>query len=84
MLGEESKDDSDSHTIFNEQNKCKASTEMVRIILSNCLHDGKMIATVCFPRNGYLKNKSLCGMLLSLETNSNILNLIQTCLPFDK
>jgi hypothetical protein len=46
MLGEESKDDSDSHTIFNEQNKCKASTEMVRIILSTCLH--RMEKSKCF------------------------------------
>jgi hypothetical protein len=29
----------DSHTIFNEQNKCKASTEIVRIILSTCLQE---------------------------------------------
>ena len=39
MLGEEAKDDSESHMTFNEQNECKASTEMVRIILSKCLHE---------------------------------------------
>ena len=50
MLGEESKDDSDGHTIFSKQSKCNASTEMVRIILSTCLHAmEKCYATVeCF------------------------------------
>ena len=47
VLVEESKDDSDSHTIFNEQNKCKSSTEMVRI-LSTCLHEMKKCETKVF------------------------------------
>ena len=76
MLCEESKDDSDGHTIFSKQNKCNASTEMVRIILSMYLHEmEKCCATVeCFklfpPVLGTFK--SLCGMLLFSETNSNI------------
>ena len=62
MLDKESKDDSDGHTIFSKQNKCNASTEMVRIILATCLHEmEKCCATVeCFklfpPRTGYLKS----------------------------
>jgi hypothetical protein len=47
MFGEESKDNSDSHTMFNEQNKCKARTEMVRIILSMCLHEMKNVLQLC-------------------------------------
>jgi hypothetical protein len=56
MLDEESKDDSDSHMIFNEQNKCKASTEMVRIILSTCLHEmEKLLQLFVSPEVGTSK-----------------------------